>query len=100
MLFRSLVCVGWVIFRVKSLQDIGVYLSGLARPGVAVSPAFGRAVVWTGLAFVVHHLCAEHDFGRRFLALPPVAQAASYATVAVLVFLFSPVTQRFIYFQF
>ena len=95
-----LVCVGWVIFRVKSVHDIAAYFSGLARPGFAVSPAFGRAVVWTGLAFVVHHLCAEHDFGRRFLALPPVAQAASYATVAVLVFLFSPVTQRFIYFQF
>jgi D-alanyl-lipoteichoic acid acyltransferase DltB (MBOAT superfamily) len=95
-----LVCVGWVIFRAESAGDIAAYFGGLARPGVMVTPAFVRAVVWTALAFVIHQLCAERDFARRFLALPPVAQAASYATVAVLTFVFSPVSQRFIYFQF
>jgi D-alanyl-lipoteichoic acid acyltransferase DltB (MBOAT superfamily) len=95
-----LVCVGWVLFRVKSSEEIATFVSGLARPGITPSPALGRAIVWTALAWVIHQLCAERDFGRRFLALPPVAQAASYAAVAVLVFLFSPVTQRFIYFQF
>ncbi len=95
-----LACIGWVIFRVESAGDIAAYFAGLLRPGMIVTPAFGRAVLWTALAFVVHQLAAERDFARRFLALPPIAQAASYATVAVLVFLFSPVTQRFIYFQF
>ena len=95
-----LVCVGWVVFRIESAADIPAYFGGLLRPGVALTPPFVRAAIWTAIAFAVHHLCAERDFARRFLALPPVAQAASYATVAVLVFLFSPVSQRFIYFQF
>jgi alginate O-acetyltransferase complex protein AlgI len=95
-----LAVVGWVIFRSESGGDIAAFFGGLTRPGVVVTPPFVRAAIWTALAFAGHHLCAERDFGRRFLALPPVAQAASYATVAVLVFLFSPVTQRFIYFQF
>jgi D-alanyl-lipoteichoic acid acyltransferase DltB (MBOAT superfamily) len=95
-----LACVGWVIFRVEKAGDIGLFFQGLAKPGVVVTPVFVRAAIWTGLAFAIHQLVAERDFARRFLALPPVAQAASYATVAVLVFLFSPVTQRFIYFQF
>ena len=95
-----LACVGWVIFRVEHAGDIGVFFRGLAKPGVVVTPAFVRAAIWTGLAFAIHQLLAERDFARRFLALPPLAQAASYAAVAILVFLFSPATQRFIYFQF
>jgi alginate O-acetyltransferase complex protein AlgI len=95
-----LACVGWVIFRVEKAADIATFFQGLLRPGVVVTPTFVRAAIWTGLAFAIHQVVAERDVARRFLALPPLAQAASYATVAVLVFLFSPVTQRFIYFQF
>jgi len=93
-------CVGWVLFRAESAADIAGYFSGLVRPGLLSTPAFTRAAWWTVLAFAVHQLCAERDLGRRFLTLPPLLQAASYATMPVLVFLFSPATQRFIYFQF
>jgi D-alanyl-lipoteichoic acid acyltransferase DltB (MBOAT superfamily) len=95
-----LVTIGWVIFRARTLADVPVFFAGLLRPGVQTSPLFWRAFVWTAVAFVVHHLAAERDVARRFLALPPVVQAVSYVAVAVLVFVFSPVTQRFIYFQF
>ena len=95
-----LACVGGVIFRVESAGDIAGFFRGLIRPGVVVTPPFIRALIWTTVAFVIHQALAERAFARRFLALPPLVQAASYATVAVLVFLFSPVTQRFIYFQF
>jgi alginate O-acetyltransferase complex protein AlgI len=95
-----LACIGWVLFRAKSAGDIAAYCRGLVRSGVVMTPAFTRAAIWTVLAFAVHQLCAERDLARRFLALPPLVQATSYATIAVLVFVFSPATQRFIYFQF
>jgi hypothetical protein len=95
-----LTCIGWVLFRAKSAADIGTYFRGVVQPGLVVSPTFTRAVFWSALAFVVHQLCAERDFGRHFLRTPPLVQAVSYCSVAVLVFLFSPGTQRFIYFQF
>jgi D-alanyl-lipoteichoic acid acyltransferase DltB (MBOAT superfamily) len=93
-------CVGWVLFRAESAADIASYFTGLVRPGIVWSPACTLAAWWTALAFGIHQLCAEEDLGRRFLALPPMAQAAAYATMTTLVFLFSPATQRFIYFQF
>jgi alginate O-acetyltransferase complex protein AlgI len=95
-----LTCVGWVLFRAESAADIFRYFHGLVQPGVVVTPAFTRAVWWSALAFVVHQLCADRDLGQRFLRMPPGVQAATYAAMAVLVFLFSPGTQRFIYFQF
>ncbi|MEO6026949.1 MAG: MBOAT family protein [Candidatus Binatia bacterium] len=95
-----LVTIGWVIFRARTLSDVPTFFTGLWRPGLQTGPLFWRALIWTTLAFVVHHVVAERPFARRFLALPPIVQAASYVAVAVLVFVFSPVTQRFIYFQF
>ena len=95
-----LACVGWVLFRAESAADIWTCFRGLLEPGVTVTPAFTRAAYWSALAFAIHHLCAERDLGQRFLRMPPLAQAATYAAMAVLVFLFSPGTQRFIYFQF
>jgi alginate O-acetyltransferase complex protein AlgI len=100
LLMFNLVTIGWVIFRARTLSDVPVFFHGLLRPGLQTGPLFWRAVVWTAVAFVVHHLAAERPFARRFLALPPIVQAVSYVAVAVLVFVFSPVTQRFIYFQF
>lgn len=95
-----LACAGWVLFRAESAGDIAAFFRGLARPGVIVTPAFTRAAYWTAIALAVQHLCADRELGRRFTALPPVVQAASYAAIAVLVYLFSPMSQRFIYFQF
>jgi hypothetical protein len=100
LLMFHLVTIGWVIFRSRTLSDVPLFFSGLLRPGLQTGPLFWRALAWTTVAFVIHQLAAERDFARRFLALPPVAQAASYVAVAVAVFVFSPVTQRFIYFQF
>ena len=95
-----LVCAGWVLFRANSAADIAAYFRGIVQPGLALSPTFTRAALWSALAFVAHQLCAERDLGLRFLRMPPLVQATAYAAVAVLVFLFSPGTQRFIYFQF
>jgi alginate O-acetyltransferase complex protein AlgI len=95
-----LACVGWVLFRASSAADIARFFSGLVRPGLVVTPAFTRAAYWTAIALLVHQLCADREPGRRFLAMPPLVQSTAYAAVVVLVFLFSPGTQRFIYFQF
>ena len=95
-----LVAAGFVIFRAPSLAEVGIFLRQIIEPGLATSPAFVRAVGWTVLAFAVHQLAADRRPGRVFLRTPPLVQATVYAAAAVLVFLFSPLSERFIYFQF
>jgi hypothetical protein len=70
--------------------DITGFFDGAGAAGVVVTPPFVRASSGRRSAFVIHQVLAERAFVRRFLALPPIVQAASYAAVAVLVFLFSP----------
>jgi hypothetical protein len=47
------------------------------------------------------HLAPDAEaLRRRFTALPPIAQGLAYAAAAIAAFLFTPGSERFIYFQF
>jgi alginate O-acetyltransferase complex protein AlgI len=95
-----LACAGWVFFRAPSLAESIRFFRNLLEPGLVVSPTFLRALAWSAAALAIHQLVADRRPGRVFLESPPLLQATVYAAVVVLVFLFSPTSQRFIYFQF
>jgi D-alanyl-lipoteichoic acid acyltransferase DltB (MBOAT superfamily) len=95
-----LVCLGWVIFRSASLPQVGEALAALARPGFAVSAQALGAIVALGLAVVAHVLWSAPQVRRWYVDRAPWAQGVGYAVLIALVSLFSPGSQRFIYFQF
>lgn len=97
----NLVALGLVFFRAPDNAHIVAFLSGLVSGGELVtSGPFLRAILWTGGALAVHHFLDRQSVAPFFLARPPALQATAYAILAVLVFLFSPTSERFIYFQF
>jgi len=96
----NLVAIGLVFFRAPSNSHIADFFGRLGEGGFVVNGPCLRAVLWVAGALAVHHFLDRCKVGHLFLARPPIVQATAYAVLAVLVFLFSPTSERFIYFQF
>ncbi len=94
------VCLGWVVFRAESLPDVIAVLRGLGAWGYVATTEGGRALLILLVAVGLHTLTSRVGWRERFTRAPAWIQGVSYAAIGVLVFLFSPLTQRFIYFQF
>jgi len=95
-----LVCLGWILFRAGSLPDAAAFLEGLGRPGFDRTGAAERALLALALAVVAHALWRAPTIRHWHTRWPPLFQGVGYAVLVVLVYLFSPATSRFIYFQF
>ena len=96
-----LVCFGWILFRTDNLADVGTLLRRLGTPGWVSSRAGGEALVAVALAAVLHALVARAPRVRAaWIRLPAWTQGVAYGAVALVVFFFSPASERFIYFQF
>jgi D-alanyl-lipoteichoic acid acyltransferase DltB (MBOAT superfamily) len=95
-----LVCAGWVLFRSPTLREAAAVFGGLWSSEFIPSLAAGQAIVLLVVAVLLHVGPPAGVLRERFVRLPALWQGVSYAGLAVLVFLFSPATARFIYFQF
>jgi D-alanyl-lipoteichoic acid acyltransferase DltB (MBOAT superfamily) len=98
-------CVGWLIFRAESVDQIARF-AGLVASGLAPGPLAMRAMVaplvLTVLPFIVVHAWqARHDSDEAVFSLPWLARYALYGMVFWLVLLFGDFEgAQFIYFQF
>jgi hypothetical protein len=96
-----LVCLGWVIFRAPSLPEAGAVLGAVAawKPFVPTR-AGSLALALVPIAMLLHAGWRGADVRRWFVARPAWLQGVAYVALAVVVFLFTPATTGFIYFQF
>jgi hypothetical protein len=91
---------GFVIFRAPSLADVAAVAAGLVRGPLALPPgALGTAALVV-VAAALHVAPSATRARAAFARLPPALQGAAYAMLAAGLFLSSPATQGFIYFQF
>ena len=95
-----LVVLGWVFFRSPDLASAGEILSGLGRMSFEFTPDMLRTLVVLVVAALIHGIGLPQQWQQGLARRSPVAQGAAYAVVAILVYLFSPATSQFIYFQF
>jgi D-alanyl-lipoteichoic acid acyltransferase DltB (MBOAT superfamily) len=100
MLTFHLVCIGWLLFRSPSLGEAWGIVSGLWTWEFVPSRGAALAVVLIVLALAVEAGPRAALVRERFVRLSPWWQGLGYAVAVLLVFLFSPATARFIYFQF
>jgi alginate O-acetyltransferase complex protein AlgI len=96
-----LVCLGWVLFRAPSLEIAGTMLAtvGAWRPFVLTRDG-SLALVLVPVALLLHLGWRGVDVRRWLVARPAWVQGLAYVALAVAVFLFTPATTGFIYFQF
>jgi D-alanyl-lipoteichoic acid acyltransferase DltB (MBOAT superfamily) len=95
-----LVSLGWVLFRADTLGGAWTLLANMGSLELRWSRAVTLTTGLLVLAVLLHVGPPGERAQRRFASLPPSVQGLGYAAVAVLVFLCSPATARFIYFQF
>jgi D-alanyl-lipoteichoic acid acyltransferase DltB (MBOAT superfamily) len=95
-----LVCLGWVLFRAPSLSHAAAVVQGLVRPGVVVWQTATLAALVVAVGVVLHVSPPAVDWRSRLTALPPLAQGASYAALAIVIAALAPGSSPFIYFQF
>ena len=62
--------------------------------------AFSLLEVILAIAIGAHVMTEAARVRRRYTAQPAWIQGVGYAALGILVFLFSPASERFIYFQF
>jgi D-alanyl-lipoteichoic acid acyltransferase DltB (MBOAT superfamily) len=96
----NLICVGWILFRARTLGDAWGMFTSLADGTFVVTPEAVRALWVVVAAMLVHGGRSAARWRSEQVARPPLRQGAVYATAIILVFIFSPGTGRFIYFQF
>ncbi len=96
----QMVCFAWVFFRAPDFEAAWLILTRLTYGGVNVHSTAMIAAVGLALSIVLHLSESPLPLRERYRRLPPVLQGLGYAAIAVLVFLFSPDSARFIYFQF
>jgi alginate O-acetyltransferase complex protein AlgI len=96
-----LVCLGWVLFRAPSLAVADALLRAIEswRPFV-LTRAGSLAAALVSIAALLHVARPGSELRRWLVARPPWLQGLAYVGVAVVVFLFTPATTGFIYFQF
>ena len=95
-----LVCFGWILFRTASLDDVWAILADFGHWGFFASRTAGLTLVAVPLAFVLHAVTPAPRARAAWVRFPAWAQGMAYAAVALIVFFFSPASERFIYFQF
>ncbi len=95
-----LICLGWILFRAPSLELAGSVLGRMAHIGFEPTPLAVQALVLLLIAAGIHGLSGAGSMVVRTTRWPIVVQGAAYAVLATLVYLASPNTGRFIYFQF
>lgn len=101
----ALVAVGWVVFRSQSLSEAGAWLSALVdfasyRAGVDLPHAGHVVFPMIGLLFAGEWLNRREPFG--FARQPRQAwfRWLLYFAMVLLIFVYAPGSQTFIYFQF
>jgi hypothetical protein len=72
----------------------------LGTRGFAPSLQASQALIALTLAAVAHVSTQAGSVRRGLHRMPPWTQGLAYAGIAILLFLFSPASRRFIYFQF
>jgi D-alanyl-lipoteichoic acid acyltransferase DltB (MBOAT superfamily) len=100
-----LTCYGWLIFRAKSLPQIGELTSALVarfEPSSAALSAWGLPLLfYAGPLLVVHAFEAAHDDPAVVFRWPLLVRCSVYAAVIYLIVLFGDFAgAQFIYFQF
>jgi alginate O-acetyltransferase complex protein AlgI len=117
-----LVCLTWVLFRARRLEDAVGMLHGLGRTHAWLPPASREAVANAGVstytgawvyspeavwalvllfaAAGLHAVPPASRWRARLASWPPSVQGIVYATILLFVFLHAPAGARFIYFQF
>ena len=95
-----LVCGGWILFRAPTLTDAATIVRGFASLAFAPSWLAIQTLVIVAFAVLLHHGQPAPRWRAGFARLSPGLQGASYAVLAAVLFLCSPASQRFIYFQF
>jgi D-alanyl-lipoteichoic acid acyltransferase DltB (MBOAT superfamily) len=95
-----MVCIAWVFFRAPDFASALLFFQRLLVWEVNVHSTAVIALVGVSISLILHLSEAPLDLRERYRRLPPVVQGIGYAIAFVLVFLFSPQTARFIYFQF
>ena len=76
------------------------FFSGFSRIGFEASPDLLRALVVLFVASLAHVIGTPQQWQRGLARCSPWMQGVAYAAVAILVYVFSPATNQFIYFQF
>ena len=94
------VCLGWLIFRCANAPQLADMLRQLATPGFEPTHDAVRALLVLALAAALHVVGTAGTAARSLRQRPAWLQGVAYGAVAVAVYLFSPATGRFIYFQF
>jgi alginate O-acetyltransferase complex protein AlgI len=95
-----LVCAGWILFRSPDVATLRSLVERLGTAGFASSLQASQALIALTLAALAHVSTQTGSVRRALNQVPPWAQGLAYAAIAILVFLFSPASRRFIYFQF
>ena len=95
-----LVCVGWLLFRAPSFAELGYLLRGLRHLDVIWTRHTTEALAFVAVGFALHLGPLAEPARSAFTRLPAAAQGVAYAAAAIAAFLFSPGSERFIYFQF
>jgi len=95
-----LVCLGWIVFRAQTLGEAVTFVAGFGEAGFVASPLAIQAMVLLALSAGIHVVSESGRLRDRFAVRSAWVQGVGYAAIALLVFLFSPATERFIYFQF
>lgn len=100
-----LVALGWIIFRAQSLPEAGAWLGAIFdftsyRAGIDLSHAGRVAFPMIGLLFASEWFNRREEFG--FARQPHWAclRWLLYFAVVLLIFMYAPGSQTFIYFQF
>ncbi len=95
-----LVCIGWIFFRAGTLDNALAFIGSFDNPGFEDSHAARWALAALAAAIVAHAIWKAPTLRRWHTGWPPALQGVGYALLIVLVYLFSPASERFIYFQF
>lgn len=95
-----LVCLGWVLFRSKSISQAGTVLGNIFRAAFVWNSAQTPIVLMLALAVISHVMRSKWDMESWYVRMPAPVQAFGYACVTIVIYLFFTTEQRFIYFQF
>ncbi len=95
-----LVVLGWLLFRLPALEEVGRALGSVASGGFDPSVEALRTLVIVAAACASTLSMAPVALSESFLRWPPWLQGATYAVLAYVLFLTAATSQRFIYFQF
>ena len=103
LVFFQLVCVGWIIFRAQSIEQIkNMILAVLRWEGQANFSLVMPLLQFAGplVAYELIQYWLSRDEWGRILAIQGWARSAVYAVIVYLLTLYGASSESFIYFRF